>query len=452
MTAGVVVYALMLGAVVSLCAVAAEHLTVALSARTSLVPARRFVWLAAMVACALVPVAVAVLPMSEVAGVVATSDAAALAVPQVAPEPSIWRDAGALLVNSAQLLGRAVSDALQATGDYFASFLAPYSGLLLTAWLSASLVAIAAIVLLAFRLGRARRTWQPHSVDDVPVLLSEDAGPAVVGFWSGSIVLPSWLLTLGAPLRALVLRHELEHVRARDAGALSLAALCLLIQPWNPALWWQFRRLRMAIELDCDARVIRAGADVERYGLLLLAVGQRTRRSITAVAALAEDRTLLARRIAIMSEPKISNPLPRIALWSAAAAVGLLVACEVPDGDRAVAPDDPSVLSAEVAGEGAPYFEFQVDQPVSANIEASKQPSYPADLRAAGVSGQVLVQFVVNGNGDVEIPSFKVVESDHAGFTEAVRSALPHMKFNPAQVDGVPVRQLVQQPFMFAIK
>jgi hypothetical protein len=26
---------------------------------------------------------------------------------------------------------------------------------------------------------------------------------------------------------------------------------------WNPLLWWQWNRLRLAIELDCDLRVLR---------------------------------------------------------------------------------------------------------------------------------------------------------------------------------------------------
>src|SRR5690606_2998963 len=157
---------------------------------------------------------------------------------------------------------------------------------ILVGWVLASMVLLAVLARLTVRLHGERRGWKESSVDRVPVLLSENAGPAVIGFWKGSIVLPSWLLELGAPLRALVLRHELEHVRARDPGVLSAAVACLLFQPWNPALWWQFRRLRMAVELDCDARVLSGGADVERYGLLLLAVGQRTRRNLTPVAAL----------------------------------------------------------------------------------------------------------------------------------------------------------------------
>jgi hypothetical protein len=44
-----------------------------------------------------------------------------------------------------------------------------------------------------------------------------------------------------------------------------------------------------------------------------------------------------------------------------------------------------------------------------------------------------------------------VVRSNHPSFTRAVMDALRTMKFDPAQVGGIPVAQLVEQPFTFAI-
>jgi len=68
---------------------------------------------------------------------------------------------------------------------------------------------------------------------------------------------------------------EQSHLVAGDPRLLT-GALCLLVfMPWNLPLWWQLRRLRRAIEVDCDARVLNAGHDVNRYGETLLEVGQR---------------------------------------------------------------------------------------------------------------------------------------------------------------------------------
>lgn len=95
-----------------------------------------------------------------------------------------------------------------------------------------------------------------------------------------------------------------------------------------------------------------------------------------------------------------------------------------------------------------PFFDFQVEKPV-APIPGSGSPRYPEILLSAGVEGQVLAQFVVDTLGRVESGSFKVIRSDHDLFTAAVRSALPAMRFLPAEVGGRKVKQLVQQPFVF---
>ena len=98
-----------------------------------------------------------------------------------------------------------------------------------------------------------------------------------------------------------------------------------------------------------------------------------------------------------------------------------------------------------------PYFDFQVEKPV-APLPGSQGPRYPDILRSGGVEGSVLAQFVVDTTGRVEIASFKVLRSDHAMFEQAVRSALPNMRFLSAEVGGRKVKQLVQQPFVFALQ
>ena len=96
------------------------------------------------------------------------------------------------------------------------------------------------------------------------------------------------------------------------------------------------------------------------------------------------------------------------------------------------------------------YFEFQVEKPV-AGAAISGQPRYPAELKAARVEGEVQAEFVVDTNGLVVPGSLKVRRSDHALFTEAVREALPRMRFVAAEIGERKVKQVVQQPFQFAL-
>jgi periplasmic protein TonB len=110
-------------------------------------------------------------------------------------------------------------------------------------------------------------------------------------------------------------------------------------------------------------------------------------------------------------------------------------------------------VAAGVAGGVAPqsdqpYFDFQVEKP-AASAPGSPGPRYPDILRSGGVEGEVLAQFVVDTLGRVEVATFRVLRSTHALFEQSVRSALPNMRFLPAEVGGRRVKQLVQQPFVF---
>jgi beta-lactamase regulating signal transducer with metallopeptidase domain len=174
----------------------------------------------------------------------------------------------------------------------------PWERVLLIGWAAVSL-GLAQLILCSMAVlhGR-RREWRRVTVDGVETLVAPDFGPAVVGWRRLEIVLPAWALTLAGDARALVVRHEQEHLRQRDPRLLIHAALVVLAMPWNPALWWQYRRLRRAIELDCDARVVRGGADVARYGEVLLEAGGFCRRGgLPALAAFAERASDLEARI-----------------------------------------------------------------------------------------------------------------------------------------------------------
>ncbi|MDZ7632592.1 MAG: energy transducer TonB [Gemmatimonadaceae bacterium] len=97
-----------------------------------------------------------------------------------------------------------------------------------------------------------------------------------------------------------------------------------------------------------------------------------------------------------------------------------------------------------------PYFDFQVEKAAAA-IPGSGNPAYPEMLKSSGVEGEALVQFIVDTTGRAELGSFKVLRASHDAFGQAVRSALPRMRFLPAEIGGRKVRMLVQQPFAFAL-
>jgi len=102
--------------------------------------------------------------------------------------------------------------------------------------------------------------------------VSDDAGPAALWSLTGAahVLVPSWFSDLDPEKRRLALAHEREHLRRGDSLVVGLAFFLAGAAPWCLPLWWQASRLRRAVEIDCDRRVLATGADPKRYGELLL--------------------------------------------------------------------------------------------------------------------------------------------------------------------------------------
>jgi TonB family protein len=341
-----------------------------------------------------------------------------------------------------------------ATPGWISNIAAALEPLLIGGWALASITLLGQLARAMAALKRQRTSWRPFAIDGVGVHLSRDTGPAVIGVRSMDIVLPEWALTLEPRLLRMVLRHEAEHRRCQDPRILFATSIAVALLPWNPALWWCAHRLRLAMELDCDARVIESHVDRDRYGLLLMLLSQYPLPRIPRFApALGNPTSNLERRIIAMRTltPKLARA--RVLAFSSLAALCVAVACSV-DSPEAVKPHgdaiDVGLAAPKVAADTTAYFEFQVEQPVTVT-EGNPPPVYPEALAKAHVSGTVLVQFVVSTDGTAEMNTFKVLKSSNGSFTDAVRDVLPNFHFVPAEVGGRRVRQLVQMPFGFKI-
>jgi len=80
------------------------------------------------------------------------------------------------------------------------------------------------------------------------------------------------------------------------------------------------------------------------------------------------------------------------------------------------------------------------------------RPRYPEVLRSAGVSGRVVIRFVVDTTGRIELSSVQVLETTHDLFTRAVRDILPALRFRPADRNGQRTRSLAEMPFEFQLR
>jgi beta-lactamase regulating signal transducer with metallopeptidase domain len=170
--------------------------------------------------------------------------------------------------------------------------------MLIALWVATSVGMLLFLACGSLRFLRTAREWPTVQMNGEPVWIADRAGPAVFGILNPRIVFPRQLLTAPSSVRSIVFRHEQSHIAARDPLLLFSALLLVALAPWNLPLWWQLRRLRFAMEVDCDARVVRDIDPVE-YGETLLSIVQ-SRLPTPLGIAVTEPASRLERRIRIM--------------------------------------------------------------------------------------------------------------------------------------------------------
>jgi TonB-dependent SusC/RagA subfamily outer membrane receptor len=236
-------------------------------------------------------------------------------------------------------------------------------------WLAAGLLLAVAFATVYVRLVRRGRAWPAAEMEGMRVRLSDGFGPAVLGLLRPAVIIPSRLAATGGTSLRLALAHEAEHVRARDPLLLAAGAVYVAALPFSPAAWWSLRRLRAAVELDCDARVLRGGADRRAYAELLIRTTAGVDDLPLAVPALLHPRSTLETRIRAMTTPRTPTPL-RSALAACAATALLLAACEArtpvnagPSPEPASTVTDAPIDDAGTAADGAVHDASAPDGP-----------------------------------------------------------------------------------------
>jgi TonB family protein len=327
------------------------------------------------------------------------------------------------------------------------------------AWMIGSALLLLQIVLAIRTIARVRRGANEQAVHGEQILVNEHMGPAVIGVLRPRIVVPTWLLELDDSLRALIVRHEREHCRAGDPKLVWLSVAITTLFPFNAALWFISRRLRLAMEIDCDARTLRGESDPSRYAKLLLLIAQQS-HSARFAPTLSHSTSQLALRIRAMQNPVTRFRALRVVIALGVAGGAGAAACSSRVASNLTSPTPSTSASPAAAMTTAkgpvaqdpslPYFDFQVEQQATV-VPGSPGPKYPESLRKQGVSGIVLGQFVVKEDGTVDLATLKIITSPSPELSAAVREGLKTMRFKPALVGNKPVKQLVQAPFDFSI-
>jgi TonB family protein len=111
-------------------------------------------------------------------------------------------------------------------------------------------------------------------------------------------------------------------------------------------------------------------------------------------------------------------------------------------------PPDVSAGSLSVTWD-ATYEDSVVEE--KPTVLSASEPEYPSLLRAAGVTGRVLVEAVIDPRGRAEPASIKVVQSPNPGFDAPAKRYVQRALFRPARIHGLPVRARTTVAVDFAI-
>jgi beta-lactamase regulating signal transducer with metallopeptidase domain len=332
LSAGWLVYALTTGALVAVACGIVE--TLCRHHRL----ATRWVWAAGLAA---------LLGLTGRAMVIAHGDAeTATIVPTPSAPPTLVTRPGAIdAITRLRTIAASTGAAMQAGMIALARALPAVAGpIALLAWLTASMLALVVIAGVHLRVLVLRRRWPRTTLHGHDVRIATSVGPAVLGLARPFIVIPRWLLARSSAEQRLVLAHEREHVRARDHLLLAGASLAAALVPWHPAGWLLWRRMRLAIELDCDARVLQRGIPAQAYGSLLIDLAGQCSGFAVGATALADEASHLERRLLAMTRPASRPSRFRLGALAAAGALAILAACE------AKVPTSAEIQTMDVAG------------------------------------------------------------------------------------------------------
>ena len=264
-----------------------------------------------------------------------------------------------------------------------------------------------------------------------------------------------------------ILIHETAHARAGHSWDIMLADAVIIMQWFNPLAWIMKNSLKDIHEFEADEAVINSGVNAREYQLLIIkkAVGARLYSIANSF-----NHSLTKKRITMMCKEKSKKwrcakalyivPVAAIAVltFSTVEAANPATDETLPKGSEFVANNEKE--SAEnyvqqvpdgddkvyLACENAPAFPggtHAMYKYLADNIK------YPAEAKAAGKQGRVMVQFVVRKDGSVSDVSVAKSAGNLLLDNEAVRVVSSMPKWNPGTQGGKPVNVQYTIPVQF---
>ncbi|WP_055108658.1 M56 family metallopeptidase [Paenibacillus ihumii] len=172
---------------------------------------------------------------------------------------------------------------------------------------------------------KGSRTWHIEPCP-VQVIASPHATtPLIMGYWNPMVVLPD--ISLGEQKLAMILSHELVHLKRGDLLIKLMIFAANAIHWFNPAAYILNRQISMFCELSCDEKVVQH-MDIEgrrSYGETLISMLEYgvMRKNVMGTSSLCSSKEHMKRRlIHLMNEKKMNKPVMALSIVAAIALVG----------------------------------------------------------------------------------------------------------------------------------
>lgn len=288
---------------------------------------------------------------------------------------------------------------------------------------------------------------------------AEIAGPVSFGLRRGVIVLPRNLSQLGRDTQYLIARHELIHVRRRDALQCLFEEMLVAAFWFYPWIWWIRGRIRLAREQAVDRATAPTRTTRGAYVRTLLNFSGNQPRALPTASGMWRAHELRARIDALYKEVTMSRSRLFVGALAAAAVVGgaAVLGAAVFPLYSAPAPDA-SARTPAVATKAFPVAAQQSSDDdvvrIGGDVKPPKKikhvsPVYPPDAKEAGIEGIVILEAVIDKEGKVARADIvrSIPELDQAAL-----DAVLQWEFEPTYIKGkaVAVRMTVTINFTLA--
>ncbi|MDE6668677.1 MAG: M56 family metallopeptidase [Muribaculaceae bacterium] len=224
-----------------------------------------------------------------------------------------------------------------------------------------------------------------------------------------------------------VICHELRHLELRHWMDMLLAQIVVILQWFNPAAWLMRDEFRNVHEYQADEAVIRSGADIKEYQMMLIkkAVGTRFQSLANSLR-----HSKLKKRVTMMYKKQS----PRSRRFGAVALIPAMLlgaaVTQIPAVASALQRVNATPLLATVSVKASTDASTSVESKVNKKTPASEEEvytavsemaeypggmkammeflkthiQYPEEAEKNGEQGRVIVKFIIDKNGKVTSP------------------------------------------------